>query len=117
MIVAPSGIVFAAPTDAICNNPNAEQVPEVCKGNDPGESNNPITGPNGILSKVINILSFVTGVVAVIMIMYAGFRYVTANGDSGAVTQARNIIIYSVVGLLVVVLSRFIVIYILGKML
>lgn len=62
---------------------------------------------------VINILLFLVGSFAVIMIVIAGFRFVTANGDANTVSQAKNTIIYSVIGIVVAVMAYAIVNFIL----
>ena len=45
---------------------------------------------NGIIKLVINIFSLVVGVVAVIMIIIGGLKYITSGGDSGNVTGAKH---------------------------
>lgn len=70
---------------------------------------------NGIVATVVNMLSVLVGVVAVIMIIWGGMRYVTSGGDSGKVTTAKNTIIYALLGLVVVALSQFIVKFVLAK--
>ena len=64
---------------------------------------------NNIVVTVINVLSLIGGVIAVIMIIVAGLRYMTANGDTGSLTTARNTIIYAVIGLVVIALAQIIV--------
>jgi len=73
------------------------------------------TNVNGIIKTVINVFSFVVGVVAVIMIIVGGFRYITSGGDSGNVSSAKNTIIYAIIGLVVVALAQFIVQFVLNK--
>lgn len=68
-----------------------------------------------IVSQVINILSLGVGVVAVIMIILGGFRYITSGGDSGNVTSAKNTILYAVVGLVVVALAQVIVRFVIAR--
>ena len=58
---------------------------------------------------ITNIILFIMGAVAVIMIIIGGFRYVTAGGDSGSVTAAKNTILYAVIGLIVALLAYAIV--------
>lgn len=70
---------------------------------------------NSLLKTVINIFSIVVGVVAVIMIIIGGLKYITSGGDSGNVSSAKNTIIYALVGLVVVALAQFIVRFVLGK--
>lgn len=72
-------------------------------------------GLNDLIAQVINIFSIIVGVVAVIMIIYGGFRYITSGGDSSKVGDAKNTILYAIVGLIVVALSQFIVKFVLDK--
>lgn len=76
------------------------------------------TGTNSISGKIktiLNILSAVIGIVAVIMIIYAGFRYVTSAGSEGGVKSAKNAIIYAVIGLVVVALAQVIVHFVISN--
>jgi hypothetical protein len=63
-------------------------------------------------SSVITIinwgLSFV-GLIAVIFLIYGGFTYITSSGDDQATSKAKNIILYSVIGIVVILLSFVIV--------
>lgn len=61
------------------------------------------------VKKVVNLLSAVIGVVAVIMIMVGGFRYVTSGGSDSSVTSAKNTILYAIIGLIIVALSQVLV--------
>jgi hypothetical protein len=67
-----------------------------------------------LAGKIVNIFSVVVGVVAVIMIIYGGFRYITSGGDSGSVGNAKNTLIYAIVGLIIVALAQIIVHYVLN---
>lgn len=49
------------------------------------------------------------------MIVIAGFRFVTSNGDANTVTQAKNTIIYAVIGIVVAVMAYAIVNFILNQ--
>ncbi len=75
------------------------------------------TGPNitSIVKVIVNILSVVVGIAAVIMIIIGGLKYVTSNGDSNAISSAKNTIIYAIVGLVIVAMSQFIVQFVLNK--
>ena len=70
---------------------------------------------DSIIKLVINIFSLLVGVVAVIMIMVGGLKYVTSGGDSGNVTGAKNTILYAIVGLVVVALAQIVVKFVLNK--
>jgi cytochrome bd-type quinol oxidase subunit 2 len=70
---------------------------------------------NSTLKAVVNILSFIVGVICVIMIIIAGLRFVTSGGDGSSTAGARNTIIYAVVGLIVVLMAQVIVNFVLGR--
>ena len=80
-----------------------------------GNANADVTsGIKHIAVVVINILSIVVGIVAVIMIIYGGFRYITSGGESGSVSSAKNTLIYAIVGLILVALAQVIVHWVLN---
>ena len=54
---------------------------------------------------ISNILIFVIGVIAVVMIIIGGIRYSTSGGDQAQITSAKNTILYAVVGLVVAFLA------------
>lgn len=64
------------------------------------------------IETVINILSLIGAVIAVIMLIVGGIRYVTSSGDSGSTASARNTIIYALVGLVIIALAQVIVRYV-----
>lgn len=70
---------------------------------------------NSIIETVINIFSLVVGVVAVIMIIIGGLKYITSSGDSNNITSAKNTILYAIIGLVIVAMAQFIVRFVLGK--
>lgn len=70
---------------------------------------------NSLITQIVNIFSLVVGIISVIMIIYGGFRYVTSGGDSSNVSNAKNTIIYAIIGLVVVALAQFIVQFVLDK--
>lgn len=57
---------------------------------------------------ILNAVYFWAAVVAVIGIIIAAFLYVTSNGNSQQVEQAKNAILASVIGL-VIVFSAFLI--------
>ena len=68
-----------------------------------------------IIRTVVNVISLIVGVVAVIMIIVGGFRYVTSGGESGQVSGAKNTILYAIVGLVVVALAQIVVRFVVGR--
>jgi len=72
------------------------------------------SGIGSLANKIVNIFSIVVGAIAVIMIIYGGFRYITSGGDSGSVGNAKNTLIYAIVGLVIVALAQLIVHFVLN---
>ncbi len=62
-------------------------------------------GESGVITNIINIMLFIVGILAVIMLIYGGIRYVISGGDQTAVTNAKNTIMYAIVGLVVAILG------------
>lgn len=67
----------------------------------------PVSAPS--LNVGLNRLFFWAGVVAVVVIVIAGFRYITSAGSPDKAKQARNTIVYTVIGLLIILFSFAIV--------
>jgi hypothetical protein len=78
------------------------------KSNQTG-SNNSIYGKNGILTKAANIISILVGVISVIVIIIAGIQFIVATGDPARVANARNAIIYALIGLVITVSAQAII--------
>lgn len=68
-----------------------------------------------IISIIINIVSFVAGIAAIIALIVSGLRFMLSNGDSNSVAQARNGLLYALIGIGVVVLAQGIVVFVLNK--
>ena len=66
-------------------------------------------GNNGIFRQVTNIIIYIVGVIAVIMLVIGGIKYVISGGDSKKVTDAKNTILYAIIGLVIAFLSYAIV--------
>ena len=62
-----------------------------------------------IAKNIISILLWVVGIAAVIVIIYAGITFITAAGNPSAITRAKTMIIYAIIGLAVAILSYAIV--------
>ncbi|MEK7561345.1 MAG: pilin [Patescibacteria group bacterium] len=67
-----------------------------------------------ILANIINIFSLIVGVVAVIMIIFGGFKYITSAGNQESVKTAKQTLIYALIGLIIVALAQIIVKFVLN---
>jgi ABC-type Fe3+ transport system permease subunit len=84
--------------------------------NDSGDCNNKNCAEkavNNLFATIVKILSFLIGVIAIIMIIVAGFKYMTSNGDANGISNAKNTLIYALIGLVVAVLAQFLVQFVL----
>jgi len=105
-LVPAAGKVFAAA-------PNSKSRDQVCAGIGLSDGSTGC-GDQGAafhnaITTVINILSSIIGVVAVIVIIVAGFRFATSGGDTNKVGAAKNSIVFALIGLAIVVLAQLIV--------
>ena len=75
---------------------------------------NLVNGDSSIIKRAINIMLFAVGVLSVVMLIFGGFRYVISGGKKESVTNAKNTILYAIVGLLVAVFAYAIINFILG---
>lgn len=75
---------------------------------DANKLNIPKISGNDVLANGLGIAYFIAGVIAVIAIIIAGFVFITAGNNPASVTKAKNTILYSVIGL-VVILSAFVI--------
>lgn len=71
---------------------------------------------DSLIQTVVNVMFFILGAIAVIMIIWSGIRYVTSAGNQTAVVSAKNTLIYAVVGLIVAMLAYAIVSFIVGTL-
>lgn len=72
-------------------------------------------GQEGIFTTVTNVLLFLIGAVSVIMLIIGGIRYTISNGDQGAVTKAKDTILYAIIGIVVALLAYAIVGFVTGQ--
>lgn len=107
-----SVLVLNAPAPAYAAIDADAAKQQACKGaalND-GASCDPAAGAGlrGTLRTAFNILSIIVGVVAVIMVIVGGFKFITSGGDSSNVASARNTILYALIGLGIAALAQII---------
>ncbi len=89
----------AAPLDPCTVSPNSS----VCNyQNTRGDSGQ-------IIKNIVNLLLYIVGASAVIVIIISGIKYTTSAGDAGQVAGAKRTLLYAVVGLAVAMLAYVIV--------
>jgi hypothetical protein len=65
-----------------------------------------------IVTRAIQLFSVILGLVAVVMVLIAGLKYMTSNGDAGQVASAKNTLMYAIIGIIVAALAQAIVKYV-----
>lgn len=119
--------LLAAPSVVYAQDQNADLEKNVCGGaslslgsggsDAAGYTRGCINPPGGVnsakrlndtIGTVINILTVVIGIVAVIMIIVGAFRFITSGGDAGKVSGAKNTVLFALIGLIIVALAQLI---------
>lgn len=74
-----------------------------------------LIGDNGVFSRLTSTILLVVGLISVIMLVYGGLRYILSGGDSKKVTDAKNTILYAIIGLIISLLAFAIVNFVLNS--
>lgn len=75
-----------------------------------------VTNTNGGLTTILQITFGIIGALAVLMIVIAGFRFTTAQGNPQSAAKARRTMIYAAIGLAVALSAEVIVTFVLGRL-
>jgi len=62
-----------------------------------------------LLEFVVNLMLSVSAIVAVIFLVIGGIRYVTSAGNKEGVAGAKNTVLYSIIGLIIIIIAWAIV--------
>lgn len=106
LAASPAASAFTLFGDVCENNADAT----VCQDKDDTNS------VNKVLALIVNILAIVIGVAAVIVLIIAGIQYMMSTGDPTKVNNAKNAILYAVIGLALAVFARIIVVFVINKL-
>lgn len=66
-------------------------------------------------NKIINVVLGVLGVVAVGVVIYGGFLFLTAQGDPGKIKKGKDSITWGIIGLIIALLSWSIINFVLSS--
>ena len=80
-------------------------------GNAAAESTNTI---NQTIVNIVNLISIVAGIIAVIMLVVGGARYVTSSGNEQKVSAAKNTVLFAIIGLIIIAMAQIFVKYVLS---
>ncbi len=104
---------FAANVFKACSSNSSLSSTNVCSTiNNNAHTGNPISN---IINSILNIFSYVAGILTVILMIVSGFRYSSSSGDSNKVTQAKQTLTYALIGLAFVIISRTLMLLVFSK--
>ena len=73
-------------------------------------------GNTGVFKQVTNTILYIVGIIAVIMLIIGGIRYVVSGGDAKKVTDAKNTVLYAIIGLIICFLAFAIVNFVISAL-
>jgi hypothetical protein cdiviTM7_00647 len=74
-----------------------------------------LIGDNGVFNRLTSTILLIVGFISVIMLVYGGLRYILSGGDSKKVTDAKNTVLYAIIGLIISLLSYAIIKFVLNS--
>lgn len=66
-------------------------------------------GQSGVFKRITDVMLFLIGAISVIMLIIGGIRYVLSGGEQAKVAEAKNTILYAVIGVVVAILAYAVV--------
>ncbi len=109
---SPTNSKVSTPAQGKCTDANFHQAGPLCIPNNPFNNSNSILGEQslgGLAAKVVKILLFFAGIVAVIMIIIGGYQIMTAAGNETQAKNGRKTLTNALIGLVIIILSYTIV--------
>jgi cytochrome bd-type quinol oxidase subunit 2 len=82
----------------------------------PDDAPGDLFGQQGLFKTITNVLIFLIGAIAVVMLIIGGFRYVVSGGNDQSVTDAKNTIMYAIIGLAVAILSYAMINFVIDRL-
>lgn len=92
--------VLAKPALAACEDGAGNPIPEIRTG-----LGNICPSPTGLVTFVLDLALMTTGGIAMLLLIYGGFKVLTSSGDPKAVMEGRETITSAVAGLLLILFS------------
>jgi hypothetical protein len=98
-----------ADTDCTGTTQNSTVCQDVVNNTNYDPSKDPLTGADGLIVRVSNVIAVIAGIAAVVIIILSGLRFIQAGGNAEDVAGARRSLIYASVGLVGIVVARVLV--------
>lgn len=65
----------------------------------------PTAEPRAVAARIINIALGFLGIIAVVIVLYGGFMWMTAGGNEERITKAKQILTAGVIGLVIIIMA------------
>jgi len=75
----------------------------------------PVKDANSLLSGLLNAAYLGAGILCVVIIVIAGYIYVTSSGDASSVKRAKDAILGAVIGIIVIIMAFAITQFVIGR--
>ena len=115
-IVLPSLIMGVMMAVALAGNASALTLQEGAEAARCDGCPADLFGDTGVFKQVTNTILYIVGIIAVVMLIIGGIRYVTSGGDSKKVTDAKNTVLYAIIGLVIAFLAFAIVNFVISAL-
>lgn len=80
-----------------------------------GTTGIPTPAAEDVFANGLNLVYYAAGIICVIAIIAAGIMYSLANGEADKIKNAKNTILYAVVGLVVIMMAFTITGFVVGR--
>lgn len=97
-----------AAVDAWGNNSNGDYIANTGLGN---------RDPREIVAQVINVILGFLGIIAVVIILLGGFKWMTAGGNEDKVGEAKKLIVAGIIGLVIILAAFAIATFVINQLL
>ncbi len=106
----PPGGTTTTPSSVACDG-NFEKIGPLCVPKSNFNSNSIVgsTDAPGLAVRIIKILLYFAGIVAVVMVIYGGYLVMTAAGNETQAATGRKTLANAIIGLVIVVLAYFVI--------
>jgi hypothetical protein len=116
VLAVPALMAVSTPANSACNPGDLSIGGGINCAAPSSSSQTGLFGTNSLFQKVANAIIFITGAVAVIMVIIGGFRYVLSSGNPQATAGAKDTILYAVIGVVVAALAYAIVNFVIVRL-
>ncbi len=103
-------------TSVMSQNASAMTLQEGAEAARCDECPSELFGDNGVFKQVTNVILYIVGIIAVIMLIIGGIKYVISGGDAKKVTDAKNTVLYAIIGLVIAFLAFAIVNFVISAL-